>query len=185
MKQLNILGLGLLVIGFSGCQVKVEEIASVAAEPESTIVGIWSTACIEDFNDSYIRSFEVKDDTMTIATLKYMDNRFCDQATLGATILPTIQHAVRSIVFTRSKPCFAFLKTAMKQIGSGLRWLLFRFNDFFLAENSTRWVSMGSPCLSMGAVAFARKAEHPGVVATLMPGRNSALARRQPSVSAN
>ena len=87
MKQLNFLGLGLLVIGFSGCQVKLEEIASVAAEPASTIVGIWATACIADSNDSYIKSFEVKDDTMTIATLKYIDNRDCDQASLGATIL--------------------------------------------------------------------------------------------------
>lgn len=87
MKQLNILGLGLLVIGFSGCQLKLEEIASVAAEPESTIVGIWATACIADSNDSYIRSFEVKDDTMTIATLRYFDNRYCNQANLGATIM--------------------------------------------------------------------------------------------------
>ena len=71
MKQLNYLGLSLIVIGFSSCQVKVEELASVAAEPAASIVGIWSTACVEDSNDSYIRSFEVKDDTLTIATLKY------------------------------------------------------------------------------------------------------------------
>ena len=87
MKQLNYLGLSLIVIGFSSCQVKVEELASVAAEPAASIVGIWSTACVEDSNDSYVRSFEVKDDTLTIATLKYIDTRVCNQASLGATII--------------------------------------------------------------------------------------------------
>lgn len=87
MKQLNILGLSLLVMGFSSCQVKIEDIASVAAEPESTIVGIWSTACMADSNDSYIRSFEVNDGVMTMATLRYFDNRYCAPANLGATIM--------------------------------------------------------------------------------------------------
>lgn len=87
MKHLNILGLSLLAIGFSACQVKIEEIGSVAPEPPASIDGIWSTACIADSNDSYIRSFEVKDDVMTMATLRYFNDRYCNQANLGATIM--------------------------------------------------------------------------------------------------
>lgn len=87
MKQKNFLGLGLLAIAFTGCQVKVAEIATSSAAPSASIVGIWSTDCIADNSDSYIKSFEVKDDTMTVATLRYVGTRTCDQASLGATIM--------------------------------------------------------------------------------------------------
>ena len=89
MKQTNIFGLGILVIGLASCQVKLDELAepSVSEATETSIVGIWSTNCMEDSSDSYIKSFEVKDDVLTMATLHYSGTRTCEQAKLSHTIM--------------------------------------------------------------------------------------------------
>lgn len=88
MKQTNLLGLGLLVIAFSSCQVKVGGVETdVSTAPAASIVGIWSTDCIADSSDSYIKSFQVENDTMTMATSRYQGTRTCDQASLSYTIM--------------------------------------------------------------------------------------------------
>ena len=89
MKQTNILAFGFLAIAFSSCQVKLAEVtpASEITVTAASILGVWSTDCIEDSSDSYIKSFEVKDDVLTMATLHYGDTRICDQTKLTHTIM--------------------------------------------------------------------------------------------------
>lgn len=84
------LAVGVLAIAFSGCSVKLGEIAppSLVAVTEASIVGIWSTSCMENSADSYIKSFEAKEDgTITITTLKYVNSRTCDAVFLAGTLI--------------------------------------------------------------------------------------------------
>lgn len=87
MKQTNIFAMVFLVIGLSGCKMKLDELASVAALPPATIVGIWNTACTQDGPNSSIRSFQVVDGIMTLATIMYFGSDSCNEALMGATIM--------------------------------------------------------------------------------------------------
>lgn len=85
MKKRNYLGLGLAIIALSSCQVKVGEVET--SSQTATIEGTWSTDCIANSSDSYIKTFSVENGTMTMATLNYTGTRLCDQANLASTVI--------------------------------------------------------------------------------------------------
>lgn len=94
MKTNKVMSLGLklslVALAFTSCQKKLEELAgssSLAPAPAATMDGIWSTDCMPDSSDSYIKSIEVKDGVMTIAILQYSETRFCEQAKLISTFM--------------------------------------------------------------------------------------------------
>ncbi len=85
MNKRNLVSLALTALIFSSCQVKVDEAASSSQAP--SFDGIWSTDCMVDGSDSYIRSVNIENGTMTSATIRYQGTTVCDQAMRGATIM--------------------------------------------------------------------------------------------------
>lgn len=89
MNKVNVLGLGILAVALSSCQVKVApaEVGSVAPAVEASIEGIWSTDCIVNGNDSSINSFQVENGTLTWASSQYKNTNVCGQASLSHTFM--------------------------------------------------------------------------------------------------
>ncbi len=89
MNKANVLATGILALVFSSCQVKVApvEAPSVTPAAEASIVGIWSTDCIVNGNDSSINSFQVENGTLTWASSQYKETNVCDSASLSHTFM--------------------------------------------------------------------------------------------------
>ena len=89
MKKTKYFKLCLLLIGLSSCQIKVGDIESNSEV--TSIEGTWSTNCMANSSDSYIKTFTIENGTMTMATLNYRDTRSCLQNNLDSTILQSGQ----------------------------------------------------------------------------------------------
>lgn len=88
MRIFNILALVATALIFSSCTAKVEEIeeASEVSE-EASLDGIWSTNCIVDGVDSYVKTINVASGTMTYASIHFFGDNFCNSAARGASIM--------------------------------------------------------------------------------------------------
>lgn len=85
MKKTKYLGLSLMFIALSSCQIKVGDIESNSTI--TSIEGTWSTDCMANSSDSYIKTFTVENGAMTMATLTYKDTRTCLQDNLDSTVI--------------------------------------------------------------------------------------------------
>lgn len=94
MNYKNVLVVSVLSLVFaSSCSVKVEELAEASSEdlPASltpaTLDGTWATICEVEGPDSTVKSFQLADGTLTVATLRYKDSLTCEQAKLHTTVI--------------------------------------------------------------------------------------------------
>lgn len=87
MNFKNFLALGALAIAFSGCQIKVTEEPS--NDNAGSIFGDWSTNCMADGNDSFIKVYSIQGGPMlsTYAAYYYTGDRYCNAAHLDMTVI--------------------------------------------------------------------------------------------------
>lgn len=87
MNFRKILALSILAVGFSSCQLKITEEPS--GNDEGSIFGDWSTNCMADGNDSYIKLYSIQEGSTsaTFAAYYYSGDRFCNQANLDMTVI--------------------------------------------------------------------------------------------------
>jgi len=71
---------------FSSCTVKVGEVEE-PSNPIQTLDGTWATTCMEDSNDSDVKSFQLQEGTLTVATLRYTGTRYCEQDKHSSTVM--------------------------------------------------------------------------------------------------
>lgn len=83
MKQINFLVLSLAFIALTSCNPKVE--ITESASSAATIDGVWSTDCLVNGSDSMLKTFQVQNGALTMATLFYSGTVVCDQSKQSAT----------------------------------------------------------------------------------------------------
>lgn len=86
MKRINLLVIAMTALAFSSCTVKVAEIEE-PSNPVETLDGTWATSCMEDGNNSYVRSFQLENGVLTVATLRYEGSRYCEQSSHKSTVI--------------------------------------------------------------------------------------------------
>jgi len=81
MNKYNLMMIAAIASAFaiSGCTVKVGEVEE-PSQPLETLDGTWATECMPDSNDSYVKSFELADGNLSVATLRFKDTRYCEPA---------------------------------------------------------------------------------------------------------
>ncbi len=88
MNRINLMMIAVTALAFSSCTVKVGEVEE-PSNPLETLDGTWATECVEDFSDSYVKSFKLEDGTLTVATLRYTGSRYCEPANHSSTVMFT------------------------------------------------------------------------------------------------
>lgn len=86
MNKFNLMAVAATALALSSCTVKVGEVEE-PSNPLQALDGIWATGCKEDSNDSYIKSFELDNGTLTVTTMRYTDSRECDPAKQSTTVM--------------------------------------------------------------------------------------------------
>ena len=87
MTNKNILAVAVLALMFSSCSVKIAEPEAASTAPPPTLDGTWASSCMADGQGSYLKSFQLEDGTLTVATLRYEDSSTCEEAKLHATVI--------------------------------------------------------------------------------------------------
>ena len=86
MNTKNILALAILSLMFSSCSVKLGEQEADSTAPP-TLDGTWASTCMADGGGSYVKSFQLKDGTLSMATLRYENSATCEQAKLSTEVM--------------------------------------------------------------------------------------------------
>ncbi len=86
MNTKNMLAAAVLGLMFSSCSVKLGEVEEESV-PAPTLDGTWATTCMEDGPNSYVKSYNLQDGVLQIATLRYEGNESCDPAALSTTVI--------------------------------------------------------------------------------------------------
>lgn len=86
MKKMNLILAAAAAVSFTSCTVKVGELEE-PSNPVETLNGIWATECMEDGDGSYIKSFEMAEGNLTIATMRFDDTRSCEPAKQSTTVM--------------------------------------------------------------------------------------------------
>ncbi|MGZ3726996.1 MAG: hypothetical protein ACXWQQ_14420, partial [Pseudobdellovibrio sp.] len=82
----NIFVLTISSLGLFSCAVKIGD-QQINLTPDITLDGNWSTGCVADGADSYIKSFQSSNGKLEIATFRYTGTRACDQSQLSFSVL--------------------------------------------------------------------------------------------------
>ena len=92
MKK-NILAIAVLGLMLSSCSVKLGEVEEESAAPP-TLDGVWATSCMADGPGSYVKSIQLEDGVLQIATMRFENNTNCEQAFLSTTVVVSGKFAV-------------------------------------------------------------------------------------------
>lgn len=86
MNRKNLMFAAATALCLSSCTVKVGEVEA-PSNPLETLDGVWATECMEDGDGSFIKSFEMADGNLTIATMRFDETRSCEPAKHSTTVM--------------------------------------------------------------------------------------------------